>query len=73
MTSGRMASLPWSGARSAASAQARDRVTARAASIAASARGASAAGASIARDTVGSEATGREAGFGPQQRDVSQL
>ena len=59
MTSGRSASMPWSGACSPASPHTRARAAARAVSIAASAAVASAASASIVRDTVGSEATGR--------------
>jgi hypothetical protein len=58
MTSGRAASVSWSGACFPASDQARRRATERAAWIAASAAAESPARVSISRDTVGSEATG---------------
>ncbi len=57
ITTGDVASVPWSGACSPASAHAFDRAAARTVLIAVSARGASAASAVIARDTVGSDAT----------------
>ena len=57
ITSGTLASMNWSGARSPASVHARARADARAVSIAARTAVASPANAAIVRDTVASEAT----------------